>query len=47
MELFEFTKNGESYYVNGQNFDIAPSLVGKYFIIEYIPYIVGKINDVN
>ena len=46
-DVFVFSKEGKTYYVNGENFDIAPSLVGKYFIIEYIPYIVGKINDVN
>ena len=46
-KIYVFSKEGKTYYVNGENFDIAPSLVGKYFVIEYIPYIVGKIDDVN
>ena len=45
--IYEYTKNGESYYVNGENFDIATSLVGKYFDIGFIPYIAGTIKDVN
>jgi len=45
--IFVFTKEGKTYYVNGENFDINASLVGKYFEITYIPFIVGKINDVN
>jgi len=46
-KIYVFSKEGKTYYVNGENFDIAPSLVGKYFVIDYIPYIVGKIIDVN
>lgn len=46
-KIYVFLKEGKTYYVNGENFDIAPSLVGKYFEITYIPFIVGKINNVN
>jgi hypothetical protein len=47
IPIYEFTKKGQSYYVNGENFDIATSLVGKYFDIKFIPYIAGTIKDVN
>jgi hypothetical protein len=45
--IYVFTNNDKIFYVDGFNFSIASSLVGKYFDIEIVPYITATINDVN
>jgi hypothetical protein len=45
--VYIYTRNGETYAVNGQNFDISSTLVGQYFDLKITPYIFGTVNDVN
>lgn len=45
--IYIYIRNGETFAVNSQNFDVSSAVVGQYFDLKLTPYIFGTVDDVN